>query len=163
MSPKEPEPERESELALEPEPESTIEIIELDDPTELIGFCRSASEQPEARITSPAVLILPLAPLLQISSCPAPTMVNEHRLALTDRLTEQNNFVSTMPIFDRLAESFVSIRVAPIEPPEQLEIAPPNVPIVPDVVALTTLIVDNHSPLYNMNGYKVTQVTTSVT
>ncbi len=70
-----PTTEPEPEPVPEPESESTIKI-EWDDLTELIGFLHSVSEQPEACAASPAALIFPLAPLQQISSHSAPTMVN---------------------------------------------------------------------------------------
>ncbi len=130
--------------------ESTVQIINMDDPLELIGFSHSASE-PEACIISLTASILPLVPLQRVSLCPAPTMVSEQRLAQTflnephpaptDELTEQNNFIPTVSIPSGPTESSVLIRVAPIALPNQPEIAPPIAPVAPDV-PLTALIVD---------------------
>ncbi len=104
-------------------------------------------------------MIVPITSFQQlVATCPAPTSVTERHPAPTDRLTEQNNFVS-IPRAPIEPLPSTRIRITPFRPPEQLEIAPPN---LPNIVPQTVLIVDNHTPLYNANRYKVSQVTATV-
>ncbi len=162
ISPTESEPAPAVELTPQPAPEpeeSTVEI-EWDSPTEPIGFlrfARSASEQPEARAVSPTTTIVPTAMVQQlVATHPALTSVTKHHPAPTDRLTEQNTIVAT----SHELPPIVCLCLILFHPPEQVDIAPP---IATDVVSQTMLIVDNHSPLYNANGYKVSQVYATVT
>ncbi len=146
----------------EPEPqESTVEI-EWDNPMEPIGFSRSissASEQPEARAASPTSTIGPTTSLQQlVATRPAPTSETEPRPALTDILTEQN-IISHAPTEPLAPLPIVRLCLVPFCLPEQVDVVPPN---TVNVASRMALIVDNHSLLYNANGYKISQVSTTV-
>ncbi len=94
---------------------------------------------------------------------PALTSITEHRPAQMEGLTEQNTDVA-VAISRASIESpplIVHLRLILNRPPERVE-AVPVPPATADAVSRTTLIVDNHSPLYNANGYKVSQVSATV-
>ncbi len=156
-------------LPEEEEQETMVEIIELDEPLEPIGFRRSVSES-EARPISPAAPIVPSILIQHISLLhPAPTFINEPRLAQTllnelrlaptVELNEQNIFTPTESTPSGLTKSIPAFACAvPTEPPIQLEIVPPAVLLASAVPhPCTDLIVDNHLPFYNANGYMVSQ------
>ncbi len=137
------------------EPEGSVIEIEWDIPTEPIGFHRfahSTSEQPEARTVSPTTVIVPTASVQQLAI---------NRPAPTERLTEQNPIVPIPRIPIKSPPSMVCLRLRPNCPPERVEDAPIS-SVVTDVASRTTLIVDNHSPLYNANGYRISQVSATV-
>ncbi len=72
----------------EEEQETTVEIIELDDLLEPFSFHHSVSE-PEVHAVLPTTPIVPSVPIERILLlCPAPTFVNELRLAPTAELNE---------------------------------------------------------------------------
>ncbi len=149
-----------------PEPEeSSVEIIKWDDLQQPIGFLRSTSEPAELHPAPQSTVIGLTAMLEQLvashpalmtenEQCPAPTSQNEHRPAPMDGLTEQNSIVSIRRIYPEPLPT-VHLHLIPFRPPEQLEVAPPT---TTESAPQTALIVDNHTPLYNANGYKVSQV-----
>ncbi len=156
-------------LSLSPLPkeeqESTIEIIELDEPLELFNLHHSVSTF-EAHANSSITLIVPSMLMQHISLlCSALTFVNEQhlaqtslnepRLAPTIGLNEQNIFVQTESAPIESTESISTLaRAVSIEPSNLPEIVPPIVHRL-----CTQLIFGNHSLLYNVNGYVVSQTT----
>ncbi len=146
-----------------PESEQSSVIIEWDDLQQPIGFHRIPSESAELRSIRSSSDIVPIAMHKHsVASRPALVTENEHHLAPMDRLNEQNSVVSDRRAFLGPLP-IVHLRLVPFHPLEQLEDAPPvSIESALQESALqTALIVDNHTPLYNANGYKVTQVSTT--
>ncbi|MCP4604721.1 MAG: hypothetical protein GY847_30070, partial [Proteobacteria bacterium] len=122
--------------------ESTV-AIDWNDNQPIIELIRSSPEP--AQVPS-----VPLPNALRAISSPAPTE-NEHRLAPMNRLNEPN----TVSRVHAEPSSIARYRIAPFHPLERLEDVPPIIDAAPQ----TSLVMDNHSPLYHAFGYSVTQLT----
>ncbi len=131
------------------EPEQSSVDIEWDDSQPLIELVHPPSE------SAPLVLAsLPIVADLMLAPCAASRLApteNEHRLAPTDGLNEQN--IVHRPIAE--PSLIARYRLVPFCPPECLE----DAPLLTESVPQTALITDNHSPLYNANGYSLSYVT----
>ncbi|MCP4603334.1 MAG: hypothetical protein GY847_22925, partial [Proteobacteria bacterium] len=121
--------------------ESSI-VIEWDDQQPLIELVCSSSESAQS---FPVPLSIDADPTTMPALCAA------HRPAPTNRLTEQNSIRRALPEPLPIA----CYRLLPFHSPERLEDVLPIVEFTPQ----TALITDNHSPLYNANGYTVFHVT----
>ncbi len=130
-------------------PETSV-VIEWEEqqPIELI---RSLAELVPAPLVLPPNAVNHSNPTMSAPSaaaCSAP-VVNERRLARTEGRSEFNSARRTLP--EPLP--IVRFRLAPNRPPERLE----DVYVEP--IQQTDLITDNHTPLYNANGYSVHHLT----